>query len=267
MPFTPTHVLAVVPIAAVSRGALPFSALVIGSMIPDFPRFSPLSPAPDTTHSATGLLSACLPLGLTCYLLFQSLMKRPLMALMPRAIQGRCATLSGPYVGPTPKALLLASLAIVVGAATHLLWDSFTHRGRWGTRLFPRLNETAVTMWGHPIPGYQLLQDGSTFIGLPCLGLLLAIWLYRRETEGPGGLPVLSASWKIVAYLVAVAIPVSVTLFVFWRRDDLPRYQRLGRSARSSGLVLMLATLGYCLAFRAIEGRMRRLSDGGVSRP
>lgn len=30
MPFTPTHVLAIIPIAAVRRGALPLSALVSG---------------------------------------------------------------------------------------------------------------------------------------------------------------------------------------------------------------------------------------------
>jgi hypothetical protein len=266
MPFTPTHVLAIIPIAAVSRGALPFSALVIGSMIPDFPLFSPLSPAYDTTHSAPGLFSACLPLGLACFLLFQSLMKRPLLALMPRAIQRRSASLSEPCVEPTSKALVLTSLAIVAGAATHLLWDSFTHRGRWGTRLFPRLNETALAMWGHAIPGFKLLQYGSTLIGLPCLVLLLAIWLYRREPQAPGGHPVLSASSRVVAYLVAVAIPVSVALLV-WRRDDSSRYDRLGRSITLSGLMLMLATLAYCVVFHAIEGRMRRSSDGGIARP
>ena len=50
MPFTPTHVLAILPIAALKRPALPFSALVIGSMIPDLPLFVPLSPDYGTTH-------------------------------------------------------------------------------------------------------------------------------------------------------------------------------------------------------------------------
>src|SRR3954465_6574698 len=102
MPFTPTPALAIIPIAALGRGAPPFSALVIGSMIPDLPLFSPMSPAYDTTHSPPGLLSACLPLGLACFLLFQSLMKRPLLALLPEAIQRRIASLSGPCVDLTP---------------------------------------------------------------------------------------------------------------------------------------------------------------------
>ena len=214
MPFTPTHVLAIIPIAAVSRGTLPFSALVIGSMIPDFPLFSPLPPAYDTTHSAPGLFLACLPLGLACFFLFQSLMKRPLLALMPRAIHRRSVSLSEPCVEPTSKTLVRSSLAIVAGAATHIFWDSFTHRGRWGTRLFPRLNEIGLAMSGHGIPGFKLLQYGSTLIGLPCLVLLLAIWLHRREPQAICGHPVLPASTKVVAYLVAVAIPVSVALLL-----------------------------------------------------
>jgi hypothetical protein len=60
-------------------------------------------------------------------------------------------------------------------------------------------------------------------------------------------------------------IPASVALLV-GRRDDLSRYERLGRSITLSGLMLMLATLTYCVAFPAIEGRIRRLGDGGISR-
>lgn len=251
MPFTPTHVLAVVPMAAVSRGSLPLSALVIGSMIPDFPLFSPVSPTYETTHSALGLLSACLPLGLACFFLFHSLMKRPLLALIPRAIQSRCASLSGFCVRPTLGALALTSFAIVLGAATHLLWDSFTHRERWGTRIFPGLHQTALTIGGHAFPGFKLLQYGSTFIGLPCLVILLTIWLHGRDPEGPGGSSGLSTSSKIIAYLVAVAIPTSVALLV-GRRDDLSFYEGLGRSITLSGQMLLLATLAYCLGYHAI---------------
>ena len=43
MPFTPVHSLAVLPVAAARRLPLPFSALVIGSMIPDFPLFVPVA--------------------------------------------------------------------------------------------------------------------------------------------------------------------------------------------------------------------------------
>jgi Domain of unknown function (DUF4184) len=254
MPFTPTHVLAILPIAAITRLSLPFSALAIGSMIPDFPLFVPLSPDYDTTHSVPGVLTTCLPLGLACFLVFQLMMKRPLFALLPAAIQRRCLSHATRCVEPDPKFFACASLAVVVGAFTHLFWDSFTHRGRWGTQLFSRLNETALTIGGHAIPGFKLLQYGSTLFGLPCILLLLATWLYRQTPGSLGGNPILSGSTKAVAYFIAVAVPISAT-FLVWRRKELSPYDRLGQSITMSGLALMVVTLTYCLAFHTVERR------------
>jgi hypothetical protein len=257
MPFTPTHVLAILPIAALGRHPLPFSALAIGSMIPDLPLFVPLWPDYGTTHSISGVFTACLPLGLACFLIFQLAMKRPLFALLPEAIQRRCASLSRPRVELTPKFLSCASMAVVIGASTHLLWDSFTHGGRWGARLFPGLDETALTFQGHAIPRFKLLQYGSTLIGLPCLVLLLAIWLTRREPEGLGGRPSLSRTSKVAACLVAIAIPTTAASAA-WGRDGSSSYERLCRAIAKSGLALMVITLSYCLAFPMMERRMTR---------
>lgn len=256
MPFTPTHILAIVPIATVSRGVLPFSALVVGSMVPDFPLFSPVSPTYETTHSAWGLFTACLPLGLAADLLFQSVMKQPLLALLPRTVQRRCTSLARPALAPTPTGLLRVSLAIVAGAATHLLWDSFTHRGRWGTQLLPALNQTALTLGGQAIPGFKLVQYGSTAIGLPFLLLVLAIWLCRQEPAASVDMPRLPARTKIAVTLMIVAVPACVSALT-WRQNELSRYERLGQSITASGLVLMLASVTYCGAFHAIT-RLRR---------
>ena len=257
MPFTPTHVLAVLPVAAVKRLPLPFSALMIGSVVPDYPLF--VSPPPDygTTHSVPGVLTACLPLGVAGFLLFQAVMKRPLFALLPAAIRRRCAPLSRPRVEPTPRFFLRAGLAVVIGASTHLFWDSFTHQGRWGTSAFPQLNRTALTIGGHPVPGFKALQYGSTLIGLPCLGLLLAAWLVRRRPEPLSGTPTLPAPFKAVAYAVLSAAPAAATWRV-WGRDGLSRYDRLGQSITASGLALAAVVLAYCLVFQAVEKRIVR---------
>ena len=108
MPLTPTHILAILPIAAVKHLSLPFSALVIGSMIPDFPLFVPLSPDYGTTHSVPGLLTACLPLGLGCFLVFQLLMKRPLFALPTRRRSSVAVRLLHACVEPNPKSFACA---------------------------------------------------------------------------------------------------------------------------------------------------------------
>lgn len=257
MPFTPTHILAVLPIAALRRPALPFSALVIGSMIPDFPLFVPLGPGYAATHSPAGVITACLPLGLAWFALFQWLMKRPLLALLPGAIRHRCATLAAPRSVTSPGALALAAAAVAIGASTHLLWDSFTHRGRWGTLLVPALNGTAFTLRGQDVPGYKALQYGSTLVGLPGLGLILAAWLRRRMPEPREDVPALPMPWMAFAWFVTLAVPAAVFLVVF-ARGDRPAYDRLGRSITTSGLALMTLTLAYVLAFRFVEWRKGR---------
>lgn len=254
MPFTPAHILAIVPIARIKRPRLPLSALVIGSMIPDFPLFVPLPPDYRVTHSPPGVLTACLPLGLATLLVFQFLMKRPLFALLPVWIQRRCLAQATSRVEPGPMSVTVASVAVMVGACTHLIWDSFTHRGRWGTQLFPVLNETVMTIGSYDVPGFKLLQYGSTLVGLTWLLLLLGAWLARQTPVPLESLPHSSRATRAVAYLVAVGVPIVVAVDVR-RREDLSSYERLGQSITTSGLALMAVSLGYCLAFAALERR------------
>jgi hypothetical protein len=254
MPFTPTHILAVVPIARIRWPYAPFSALVIGSIIPDLPLFVPLSPSYDTTHSILGIVTACLPLGLAGFLVFQLAMKRPLFAILPVWVQCRCAAHVTRRAELTLKGVVCASIAVMAGACTHLFWDSFTHGGRFGVELFPRLKETAVTIAGHDVLGFKVLQYGSTIVGLPCLVLILAGWLSRQTPRTLDGHPHLSTPAKAVAGLAALAVLVAVSC-VTWRREHLSTYERLGRSVTTSGFALLVVMLAYCLAFAALERR------------
>lgn len=129
MPFTPAHILAIVPIVAIRRSPLPLSALVIGSMIPDLPLFVAFAPDYGDTHSVGGLFTACLPLGLAAILAFQLAMKRPLFLLLPAVIQRHCGDASASCLRG-PRTVIYAAIAVVIGAATHVFWDSFTHEGR-----------------------------------------------------------------------------------------------------------------------------------------
>jgi uncharacterized membrane protein (DUF485 family) len=254
MPFTPTHIVAILPIAGIKRFPLPFSALAIGSMIPDFPLFVAISPSYSTTHSIPGVITACLPLGLGCFLVFHVLMKRPLFALLPTAIQGRCRRIATRPIEPTLRFFAGASAAIVVGACSHVFWDSFTHRGRWGTQIFPHLNETALTIGDYAMAGAEVFQHGSTLVGLPLLLLFLTIWFLRQEPRSLDDQPTLSPTTKVAANLVTIAVPLSVGLMV-WQERGVPKINRLFHSITASGFALILIVLAYCLLFRAIERR------------
>jgi Domain of unknown function (DUF4184) len=254
MPFTLTHVAAILPIAAVTPRALPFSALVIGSMIPDIPLFVPLPPTYAMTHSISGIFVACVPLGMACFLIFHFLMQRPLVALLPAAIRGRCAAWANPIVEPTFSFFASSSLATAIGAATHVFWDSFTHRGRWGTMLFPWLNERVLTIAGQGMAGYKALQYGSTLVFLPLIVLLFVYWLIRERPQPLAGLPALPAYWRAAIYLIALSIPLCVTLIV-WTSDPRTPYMKLGQSITVSGFVLGLFLLIYCVGYHMVRAR------------
>src|ERR1700735_1069593 len=129
MPFTISHAAAVLPFARpLARWRL-LSAADIGSMAPDFGWFLPWRPARFETHSVDALLTFCLPVGLAAYWLFQGVIRRPLLELLPTAAYLR-------WQGPTPRADYkslkqwgLAACGVLGGAITHLVWDAFTHEG------------------------------------------------------------------------------------------------------------------------------------------
>jgi len=253
MPFTPTHILATIPIAVLCRW-LPLSALAIGSMIPDLPMFVPFASNYLVTHSPAGVFTACLPLGVATFLLFQCVIKVPVLSLFPDWVKARLKTIAKPLFIPSIGFFLRVSIAIVIGAFTHIAWDAFTHQGRWGTQTFPILNQT-MTVAGWQIPGYKLFQYGSTFVGLPALAMFSGFWLCGNVASPVNGLYPFRRRAKLLFAGVAIAIPALVTGYVLTTSDGTP-YGKLGQIITTSGLLAMVALVAYSLSFHlATKGK------------
>jgi hypothetical protein len=82
----------------------------------------------------------------------------------------------------TFQTLALASVAVILGAITHLIWDGFTHRGTATVHALPALHGVVFHYGRWPIRWFVVLQHLSTVVGL----LLLAIWAWRLP---PGAHP------------------------------------------------------------------------------
>jgi hypothetical protein len=188
MPFTVSHVAAVLPgYRALSRAHV-FSAAVIGSMVPDFGLMLPVSPGRLQTHSLAGLFSFCLPVGLAVYWVTLSLIKPAVVEIVPDGAYARvhAADAAAPPLGL--RGWLYATLAILLGAISHLIWDAFTHENAAGVRMFPVLNEYAPELDGHTLQLYRWLQYGSSVIGLMVVIAALVLWL-RHVPSGPARHP------------------------------------------------------------------------------
>lgn len=165
MPLTFAHPLAVVPLR---RTPLPFAALVVGSMVPDVVLFAPALPVGyETTHSPVGLLTIDVLGGVLAWALWTRLLRAPLADAAPAWVRDRL-----PQVAPQHGAWWGVPVAVVVGAVTHVLWDAFTHPGRWGTRLVPWLAQTHAGL-----PGAKWAQYASGVGGMIALAVLAVLAL------------------------------------------------------------------------------------------
>jgi Domain of unknown function (DUF4184) len=219
MPFTISHVAAVLPFARpLARWRL-LSAAIIGSMVPDFGLLMPWRPLRIETHSAIGLLTFCLPVGLAAFWIFQLLIKTPVTEILPNATYARWRSFAAPADIRSLTQWVLAACGVEVGAMTHLVLDAFTHEGARGVRMIPVLDDPLLDIAGHHLIGARFLQDASSLIGL---GFVLVIVAYGlRSGRGGDAVPVRKLQpveryvW-IIAYLVMTLL--LAVLFLVIRR-------------------------------------------------
>jgi hypothetical protein len=189
MPFTVSHVAAVVPLYRRLSRAHVFSAAVIGSMVPDFGMLLPGSLARWQTHSLVGLFSFCLPVGLIVYILTQWLVKPAIAEVLPDGAYLRLRAQHPSTDLRRASIWLYAAIALLFGALTHLIWDAFTHENGRGVRFFPFLSDYGPQMAGHSLQLYRWIQYGSSVFGLAVIAWGLRPWLRQAHALVPEARP------------------------------------------------------------------------------
>ncbi len=251
MPFTISHVAAVLPFSHLLARWRLLSATIIGSMVPDFGLLMPWRPARIETHSAIGLLAFCLPVGLATFWIFQLLIKTPVAEILPNATYARWRSFAVPADIRSLTQWVLAACGVEVGAITHLVWDAFTHEGARGVRMIPVLDDPIVDIAGHHLIGARFLQDFSSLIGL---GIVLVIVAYGLRSGRSGDMvperklqPVERYIW-IAAYAVMTLILAG--LFLVLRR---PHFLAGGSLAVVVGNYAVAALRGFAAALLVVS--------------
>ncbi len=176
MPWTFAHPAAIVPLRSLCPRWLSFPALILGTMAPDISYYVGMHGQwRGFCHTPEGILAACLPV---CLLLLALLLRfaAPLTVLLAEPHR----TVVRSQLQPSPharwRAWAVAALSVLIGAATHVLWDSFTHQGHWGTELLPELDEPLLDAMDRQFHVTHLLQHLSTVLGVAVLAVV-----YRRK--------------------------------------------------------------------------------------
>ena len=218
MPFTLAHAAAALPF---HRQRIVISALIVGTFAPDFEYFLWMAPRSGFGHSFAGVFALTLPLGLAVLWLFHALVKLPAIGLLPDGLRGRLDGHLKPFCWLGAWRILAIVGSMLLGIATHLVWDWFTHRGswlywRWG---FLR-DEVRLPELGSE-PHYKLLQHGSTVVGLAVLGIWFVGW-YRGSADCSEARSVSPLRRRIVlSLLMAAALGGAAVRVVAFGRTSL----------------------------------------------
>ncbi|MFZ6870717.1 DUF4184 family protein [Undibacterium sp. Di27W] len=177
MPWTFAHPLAILPLRRLAPRRFNLMALVIGSIAPDLGYYVFAFDLATLAHQWLGLLLVCLPAGWLVFM-FMRVMQAHFIYLLPQMQrQALQAHVSLPQALSRSQ-IVWISLALLLGAATHIVWDAFTHANGFAVAYFDVLRE-AITVAGVHTQVFHLLQHLSTLAGV--MGLAWCYWRWLKR--------------------------------------------------------------------------------------
>ncbi len=262
MPFTVSHAVAVIPLYKYLGKFGALSALIIGSMTPDFAYMAPyLVHQRMDSHSLVGVYLFAIPMGLTVYFLYHLLMAPVLVSLLPKFIQKHLH--SDLFVGRLPNIpSYTLVLSLVVGALTHITWDFFTHQSGIPQHIV-WMDTPLTSLDNYDIMPYRVLQHFSTLFGLSLLVFWVWQWISRnKHIETP-----MQSHWQASKVLrsfslfTLLALPVIFGIInglahttsktnVMYGLYDAQIFLRFGIVGAASAFIISCVSLGLIYQFQ-----------------
>jgi hypothetical protein len=183
---------------------LPLLGLIVGSIAPDFGYYVGRLDVATFAHSWGGVFLFCAPASATISLLVIR-WRRELTAPLPPLHRDAIDALPAPDAASLTGAAMLV-LATLVGAMTHVVWDSFTHASGTAVNSISALR-TPIGAYGvRTVFLYNVLQHASTVIGLLAMAAAYMRWIRNiertSERAGPARAVWLLSSLAVIAVLL-----------------------------------------------------------------
>lgn len=167
MPFTPAHPAIILPLLRARPELVSATALIIGSMAPDFEYFFKMSVSNQHSHTLGGILYFDIPVTIFLAFLFHEVIKKNLIANLPAYFQCRLQSMKEfDFKKYFMSHVWVVIISAGIGSATHIFWDSFTHGEAYFVRHISYYKHVFIPFDGVRYPLFYALQQFSTVVGL-----------------------------------------------------------------------------------------------------
>ena len=166
MPFTFSHPAAVIPAKLLPQKWVSMTALVIGSVTPDFEYFIRMKNLSKYSHTWGGMFWYDLPIAFLLAFVYHYFVRDSLIDNLPGFLRKRLSRFKNlkwtEYVG---QHFWVVFVCFLVGIASHIAWDGFTHRTGYFVLMYPWLAENTYR-FGIGQTRFYVLQQASSLVGM-----------------------------------------------------------------------------------------------------
>lgn len=243
MGFTFAHPAVVLPFRNIQIKYLDFTSIVIGTMAPDFEYFIHFRPLQIIGHTLLGQVYFNLPIIIFIAMMYHYLLKEAIIVNLPKPYCYRYHYLvKRRWSINSLFRLVVVCYSGLLGALTHLVWDSFTHRSGFFVLRIGMLSKY-FNILGIQIPIYKILQHGSTLIGF----IVIMICLYVSQDKTGVIISELQKREfsKVMYWLGAIIISIIVLGLLIIQQDSLSLGGFIVKSINSVLIGLVIMSIRY----------------------
>jgi len=253
MPFTFSHPAIVLPLTA-RRLRLSATGLIIGSMTPDFEYFIRMKDLSRYSHTLTGLLWFDLPIGVLACFIYHIIIRNRFFDNQPLFLKSRFVVYKKfQWTEYFLKNPVVVCVCVLIGAASHILWDAFAHDTMFFVQQDPDLS-TVLRLGRINLAGYRFLQLASSTIGL--LVVLLSIMSLKKR-------PVENKTIDYRYWLIVLIIILAVMFMRFVSGLNFSDHRQTAVSFISSVIIaLILAPMILSQLEQASRDNLREKTPG-----
>ena len=233
MPFTFSHPAIILPFVSLKKKWLSATGLIVGSMIPDFEYFIRMKDKSIYSHTLAGLCWFDLPLGILVCFIYHNFVRDPFIDNSLKLVKERLIPYKGfNWTGYFKRYWLVVCVSILIGGASHILWDDFTHERGYFVKHIPFLR-----MWIDTrlitIHLYNLAQLLSSILGVFVITIaFLKLKAYAVIKDSN-----IYKYWLLVSAISLITIMLRIACGL-----DLHKYGNVIVSVIAAGMIALIVT-------------------------